>query len=516
MARMCASVKVACSGEPRCPLVPKLTIWVGSLRSGLPSKYSRSSRATSTSISFGACLPARGEIVTCPFDSPAIESLLHIIDYGSAMSATRQTIEQPIVCSIIRQATGIRRTASPSQILTELSLLRLNVTCGRAIGEHHSLVPADPSRGNGRVAFEQTRQHRNLLDPCHQPQNASRTIQHWIGQRHATPAHVHASQPNGSIGDVASRISGYRRGSMSVGPHAEVREVKHRRRSGDLLKRLRILYGSRFQVRQFHRHGIDLLRRQRRMFEQACAQMCQVSIRISGGCDALVNLEDMHVFPRHFFVCQRAQHDPGRMTAADRHDEAPTGCNRSASVRRNGRRRGSCHRFGILKHFQLHSVLQFAAQRSVTWPNASRIIQLWLELPAAPPRSMPDSASHPVVSPRRPGSVPMYPDRIRKPGWPPSASDRQFATPLQRSLDARTAWSLPPWRLPGAVHRPPFRRAWEYGLPASLPFARPDHSLAKEPPYQGRSSPRDSRGNACNSTALHSRELSSEACEIAQ
>src|ERR1017187_5406297 len=89
------------------------------------------------------------------------------------MSATRQTVEQPIVCSTLRQATEIRRTASPSQILTELSLLRLNVSCGRPIGEHHSLVPADPSRGNGRVAFEQTRQHRNLLDPCHQPQNRS-------------------------------------------------------------------------------------------------------------------------------------------------------------------------------------------------------------------------------------------------------------------------------------------------------------------------------------------------------
>ena len=51
-----------CSGEPRCPLVPKLTRWLGSLRSGRRSKYSRSSRATSTSISFGAGLPASGEI----------------------------------------------------------------------------------------------------------------------------------------------------------------------------------------------------------------------------------------------------------------------------------------------------------------------------------------------------------------------------------------------------------------------------------------------------------------------
>jgi len=34
MAKMCASVKVPESGEPRCALVPKVTIWFGSLRSG--------------------------------------------------------------------------------------------------------------------------------------------------------------------------------------------------------------------------------------------------------------------------------------------------------------------------------------------------------------------------------------------------------------------------------------------------------------------------------------------------
>src|SRR5664279_124914 len=175
------------------------------------------------------------------------------------------------------------------------------------------------------------------------------------------------------------------------------------------------------------------------MLQQACAQMCEVSIRISGRCDALVNLEDMHVFPWNLFACQCAQHDPWRLAATDRHDEPTAGSNCSASVRRNGRRRGSCHRFGILKHFQLHSVLQFAAQHSVTWPKASSIIQLWLELPAVPPCLTPDSANRPVGSPRKPDSAPMYQHRTRKQEWPPSALDRQFATPLPRSLDARTA-----------------------------------------------------------------------------
>ena len=50
---MCDSVKVPCNGEPRCPLVPKLTRWLGSSRSGRRSKYAVSKRATSTSMSFG-------------------------------------------------------------------------------------------------------------------------------------------------------------------------------------------------------------------------------------------------------------------------------------------------------------------------------------------------------------------------------------------------------------------------------------------------------------------------------
>src|SRR5262245_50431192 len=62
MARMWASVNVPCSDEPRWPLVPKLTNWLGSLGSGRRSKYSRSSRARSTRSCIGAGWPARGEI----------------------------------------------------------------------------------------------------------------------------------------------------------------------------------------------------------------------------------------------------------------------------------------------------------------------------------------------------------------------------------------------------------------------------------------------------------------------
>src|SRR5438046_7043030 len=59
---MWASLNDRWKGEPRCPLVPKLTRWAGSLGSGRHAKYARSSRARSTSIAFGAGLPASGEI----------------------------------------------------------------------------------------------------------------------------------------------------------------------------------------------------------------------------------------------------------------------------------------------------------------------------------------------------------------------------------------------------------------------------------------------------------------------
>src|SRR6516162_4606529 len=63
IARIWASVNDPRSGEPRCPLVPNSTSWPGSSRSGRRSKYSRSSRTGSISISFGAGLPASGEMV---------------------------------------------------------------------------------------------------------------------------------------------------------------------------------------------------------------------------------------------------------------------------------------------------------------------------------------------------------------------------------------------------------------------------------------------------------------------
>src|SRR5262245_39182572 len=62
MAWSWASVNFPPIGVALCPLVPKLTNWFGSPRSGRRWKYSLSRRVKSTNISFGAGCPARGEI----------------------------------------------------------------------------------------------------------------------------------------------------------------------------------------------------------------------------------------------------------------------------------------------------------------------------------------------------------------------------------------------------------------------------------------------------------------------
>src|SRR5271166_2463628 len=85
MARMWASVNDPRSGEPRCPLVPKLTSWPGSSRSGLRLKYSRSSRAGSISISFGAGLPAKGEMVMCADPSLCYRAGFCVPNLGSVL-----------------------------------------------------------------------------------------------------------------------------------------------------------------------------------------------------------------------------------------------------------------------------------------------------------------------------------------------------------------------------------------------------------------------------------------------
>ena len=109
-------------------------------------------------------------------------------------------------------------------------------------------------------------------------------------------------------------------------------EVKHRRRARDPFESARVAPGGGLQVDLFDRHGVDLLQRQRRVLEQALAQMREVAIRIACGGDALVHLHHLHAAPRNVLVREHAQHPPGRAAAADRHDEPAPRRDRRARV----------------------------------------------------------------------------------------------------------------------------------------------------------------------------------------
>lgn len=68
-------------------------------------------------------------------------------------------------------------------------------------------------------------------------------------------------------------------------------------------------------------------------------QMGEISVRVSRGCNAFINLHRVRAFPRDS-VCQSAQRLP-RSMASNRHDK-------TASL---------CHRVGVGKYFDLHRQL---------------------------------------------------------------------------------------------------------------------------------------------------------------
>ena len=80
---------------------------------------------------------------------------------------------------------------------------------------------------------------------------------------------------------------------------------------------------------------MDVVGAQRRMIEQAFAQMREVPIRIGRRRDPLVHLNDMHVLPRELLVRQCAQHQPGvrpPLTAMMKRPRAATAARASAAM----------------------------------------------------------------------------------------------------------------------------------------------------------------------------------------
>jgi hypothetical protein len=119
---------------------------------------------------------------------------------------------------------------------------------------------------------------------------------------------------------------------VAVRAESEMREIEHRRRSGNLLKGVGVSLGRTFNIRFFHRHGVDLHCGQRCMFEQTLSQLRQVPIGGAGGRYPFVDLHYVHRFPRYSLVRQGAQHLPRRVATADRHYEATTCGHRGARL----------------------------------------------------------------------------------------------------------------------------------------------------------------------------------------
>src|SRR5580698_11464716 len=100
---------------------------------------------------------------------------------------------------------------------------------------------------------------------------------------------------------------------------------------------------------RFYRHRMDLFRTDRDMLQKTFLQMREVSIRESFGSDTLVDLKDMHPLPREVFVCQGAQHNPGRVATADGKSVAPAGGDRRTGIGSDSGRAFFCHGIGVVK-----------------------------------------------------------------------------------------------------------------------------------------------------------------------
>src|SRR6266568_2042265 len=115
---------------------------------------------------------------------------------------------------------------------------------------------------------------------------------------------------------------------------------------------------------------MDLFRWNRRVIEQTLSKMGEISIRVPQWRNAFVHLHNVNARPRELFICQGAQHDPGSMTAADSHHEAPPRRDCGAGLCSNGLRGRLRSGHIISEHFNLHR--EFSASElpvpQAAWP----------------------------------------------------------------------------------------------------------------------------------------------------
>ena len=96
-----------------------------------------------------------------------------------------------------------RMSASPGRSLSTPGSL-LFARRG-AVGKDQGIVLTDPARGDRRVGATEALEHRDLLGPCHEPEDAPGAVQDRIGQRHPAPSHVDARHGDVAVGDGENR-----------------------------------------------------------------------------------------------------------------------------------------------------------------------------------------------------------------------------------------------------------------------------------------------------------------------
>ena len=215
----------------------------------------------------------------------------------------------------------------------------------------------------------QAREHRRLLGAGHQPQDAPGAIDRRVSQGHAAPALIDAGHRDVRVGGREHRIARHERSGVPVGAEPEVDEVEHRRCTCDLAQRRGVARGRVRGVRKLDRHRVHLPRGERRPLEQALGEVRQVAVGVAGRRDALVDLEEVHVFPRHVgHLRQRLQHHPRGAAAAERDGEAAAGGDRRARLAGDEGGAGPRDRVGVGEDFDLHAAARYAATVGFTQP----------------------------------------------------------------------------------------------------------------------------------------------------
>src|SRR5262249_1489357 len=142
---------------------------------------------------------------------------------------------------------------------------------------------------------------------------------------------------------------------VAVGPEPQMDEVERGRPFGQHLESTGVLLRRRLRVGGFYGHGVDLVRRERHASEQALAPVREVAVVISPPGEPLVDLRYVHTAPRDILPGEVAQHDPGRLAAADREDKRAAENRGRANLIGDELRRASSDLVGVSEYLYLHT-----------------------------------------------------------------------------------------------------------------------------------------------------------------